>query len=149
MIEKVRLQKIEVLNIDGEFKKAKGEEKIIPCMLTNYAVAQGKRMGLFKNSLVSELLNLVDGELEKVNSADVAKKIDEELCLKTIYIGCLGANKNLGLSYDEFLELYNGTFDENVELYVKLVADLITKDNNFAKEFKKQTTRRRGKDEKK
>lgn len=151
MIEKVVLQKIDVVNIDGEFKEAKGEERIIPCMLTNYAVSQGKRIGLLKTSLVSELIDLAsDGNIDDLNTNSVAKNLDEEKCLKAIYIGCLGANKNLGLTYDEFLELYHGTFIENVELYVKLVSDLIKKDNNFANEFKKNTVAaRRGKGEKK
>lgn len=150
MIQKVTLQSIDVVEIEGEFKEVKGEKKVIPCMLTNYSVSKAKRQGLIKNSLITELLEMApEGKTDNIDYKSIVDKIDEEKCLITIYVGCLGANKNLGLTYDEFLQNYNETFETNVKLYVDLISSLVKRDNNFADEFKKNTVSKKGKGEKK
>lgn len=149
-IERIRLQSLEIVEIDGEFKEVLGEEKIIPCMLTNYAMAQAQRTGLISTSLISDFISTIDikGAGQDVDTEKLMNTIDQEKCLKAIYIGCMGANKNLEISYDEFLQLYNGSYVENVKIYTSLISELMDKENNFAGELKKNTAKGNGKGKK-
>ena len=150
-IERIKLQTSDIVEIDGEFKEVLGQEKIIPCMLTNYAMAQAQRAGLIKTSLISDFISMVDIKegVQDIDTEKLMNSIDQEKCLKAIYIGCMGANKNLEISYDEFLQLYNGSYVENVKIYTGLISELMDKENNFSNELKKNTSTKKGKGGKK
>lgn len=152
-IQKITLKDLEIVEVDGEYKKAYKNEKSYPAFLTNYALKNGKDQGLIESSLFSDLLKLQG--LEKLSSSQAAidpavfENIDESKMMQIIYLAFKGANKNSELSLDGFLQKYHATFDETLELYMNLIMDLMAKDpNQFAAGLKKSTNKSRNKGKK-
>ncbi|MBH0159113.1 hypothetical protein IHV10_22340 [Fictibacillus sp. 5RED26] len=135
-ISKVNLKKIEVLEQDGEYSTVIAEEKNVPCMITNHALKRGKDLGLIKTSLIAGLMKLQGLEKFKTkNGVDprALDSIDEVELQSVIYIGILGANRNIELSFEEFLEQFHYSFDETVTLYTNILSNYMPNDNQFAK----------------
>lgn len=166
MIEKVHLYDSEIVEIEGEFKEVKKNEEVLPCMLTNHSLYVGKRDGLLETSLVDELYNVIsvfqDSEVDPMNINEedladygaemfkrMAQVVDEDKMMKIIYLGLIGANPKLEMSYEEFTIKYHGDMEEKMSLYVNLVSNLASRENKFKKEFEKNTSRKRAKGEKK
>jgi len=155
MIEKINLCEVEVVEIEGEYKQLKRNERTVPAMLTNYAVEQGKRRGLLKTSLISELFaiyssikgsgnaDLLSGKMEELPPEvvmDIGNFVDESKISAVVYMGCIGANPKFDLSYDDFLMQYNAELQEKLQTYVNLMVGLQGQDKNaFAQEFKRLT----------
>ena len=143
-IQTIELIEKEVVEIDGEFKEIERDKKRVPCAITNHSLKKGKDMGLLEGSLIADLM-----KLEKINSKDKAEKmsalekIDQVEMAKLIYLGCVGINKKFAdnYSFDEFLEHLHYDFGELMEIYYKLLQDIMPKDekNNFAEGLKKST----------
>ena len=144
-----------IVEIEGEFQRSYSEEKKYPAFLTNASVKKGFDMGLLESSLFEDLLKLKDLDIiisnQKENTkpktdsddlkdgAELLAALNEQKLIAVIYLGVLGANKNLNKSFDEFLELYHYELPETVEIYGKLIAGLVSnKSNNFAKELQQQ-----------
>ncbi|WP_153123282.1 hypothetical protein [Peribacillus tepidiphilus] len=136
-IETIVLKDMEIVEVEGEFKQIFKNEKRVPCFLTNYALKRGKDLGILSGSLVADLFKLQGLEGLVTNGSvdgDALNSLDEVAMQKTIYLACLGANKNLGMDFDSFLEKYHYSFAETVEIYMNLVKGVISKDHNqFAK----------------
>lgn len=144
-IETVELKEVVFSDDDGEFKKVYTNRQQVPCFITNYAFKKGKETGLLEGSLVANLF-----KMEKVNSKKQEEKeqamenIDHIEMAKLIYIGCMGANKKIGLSFDEFLDKFHYTMEETMELYGMLVESLMTQNpNNFAKGLQQSTKKQK------
>jgi len=148
-VRKVTLKDVEVREVNGEFEKVFVNEKTYPVFLTNYALKKGKEMGLIESSLFSDLLKMKglealvnnDSNLSDIDSP-VFERIDETKMLKLIYLAFIGANKNTDLSFDEFLQKYHESIEYTMELYMNLIADLMSTDpNQFAKGLQQSTNK--------
>lgn len=155
IIEKIDLFEVEVVEIEGEYKQIKRNERTVPAMLTNYAIEQGKRRGLLKTSLISELFamynsikksgneDLLSGKVDELPPdvvMDIGDFVDESKISAVIYIACIGANPKFDLSYDDFLMQYNANLTSKMQTYINLIVSLQDKDKNaFAQEFKNLT----------
>jgi hypothetical protein len=140
-VRKVTLKDVEIREVNGEFERVFVNEKTYPVFLTNYALKKGKELGLIESSLFSDLLKMKglealvnrDSDLNDIDSS-VFDRIDETKMLKLIYLAFIGANKNIDLSFDEFLQKYHEPIDDTMELYMNLIVDLMATDQNqFAK----------------
>jgi hypothetical protein len=142
-IEKVILNDSEVVEIEGRYKQIFKNQHAVPCFLTNYALKQGKDLGLLKGSLIADVMKLLP--LTKLTSTDdidpeIMRDLDEVEMMKVVYVGCLGANKHFDLDFDEFVSQYHESYENTLILYTSLVSSLIQKDpNQFAKGFKSST----------
>jgi hypothetical protein len=148
-VRKVTLKDVEVREVNGEFERVFVNEKTYPVFLTNYALKKGKEMGLIESSLFSDLLKMKglealvnnDPNLNDIDSP-VFERIDETKMLKLIYLAFIGANKNIDLSFDEFLQKYHESIEYTMELYMNLIADLMSTDpNQFAKGLQQSTNK--------
>ncbi|MCQ6531141.1 hypothetical protein, partial [Bacillus mycoides] len=144
-VEIVKLKEVEVVHVDGQFKAIEKNHQTVPCFITNYAVKQGKDLGLTDESLlqgVFKLQGLANANPNHVDNIDFSalQGIDETEIQKVIYLGCLGANKNFKYNFDQFLERYHYSFEESIKLYVTLASSSITgQQNEFAKGLAKST----------
>ncbi|MBC6973045.1 hypothetical protein H9I32_11855 [Bacillus sp. Xin] len=143
-IQKVTLKDIEFVKVDGEYEQRFVNEQEYPAFLTNYALKKGKEEGLIESSIISDLLKFQALEgIDKGNSSDLSafEKIDQTSIQRIIYLAFKGANPKTDLSFDEFLRKYHDSLAESMELYAKLVVDVISQDpNKFAAEFQKNTS---------
>lgn len=144
-IELIEIKDMEVVqNEQGEFIQVYKNSKKIPCIITNHAMKKAKDLGLINSSLLADILKLhkledatVDGEV----NVEAFEHLDELSMQKTIYIGCIGANKNLGLDFDEFLEKFHYTTMETIEAYMKIIEPTLSNDPNlFAEALRKSTS---------
>ncbi|HEK9101979.1 TPA: hypothetical protein SUB30_003378 [Bacillus pseudomycoides] len=151
-IQKVTLKDVVFIKKNGEYEKEFTNEKDYPAFLTNYALKKGKEEGIIERSVISDLLKLQALEgLDKGNSNDLSafEKIDQTSIQRIIYLAFKGANPNESLTFDEFLNKYHDSLTESLELYTKLVVDVISQDpNQFAAAFQNSTSNG-GKGEKK
>lgn len=156
-IQSVKLNDIEIREVDGEFEEIEFNHQTVPAMLTNYAIERGHAMGLIKGSLVADLIGLyasyasnggsmeppTDGSqmqmpIETLN--EMGSMIDDQKITAVIYMACIGANRNFALSYDDFLIKYHADLSEKLQTYFNLISGLKKSDQNaFAKEFKMAT----------
>ncbi|MEC2474574.1 hypothetical protein P9W87_25965, partial [Bacillus thuringiensis] len=68
------------------------------------------------------------------------EQIDQTSIHKVIYMSFKGANPKEKLTFDDFLQKYHDSLAESMELYTKLVVDVISQDpNQFAAALKKST----------
>ncbi|MCP3742797.1 hypothetical protein [Rossellomorea sp. BNER] len=153
-INTIVLKDIEIIELEnGDFEKRYINPKKYPAFITNRSLATGRNLGITKTSLISELIIMKgvfpgDGE---INIDDIkpeqAVLLDSERYLPTIYLGLIGANKDLELSYEEFLDRYHGDIEQILNDYVGLVAPFVQENSNeFAKGLKKSTsTKKSGK----
>lgn len=148
-VRKVTLKDVEIREVNGEFEKVFANEKTYPVFLTNYALKKGKELGLIESSLFSNLLKmqgleaLAGGQVKDLDPS-IFDQIDETKMQQVIYLAFIGANKNTDLSFDEFLEKYHDPIDETMELYMNLIADLVSTDpNQFAKGLQQSASKSR------
>lgn len=140
-IQKVVLKEVEVIEVKGEFEKRFINEKAYPAFLTNASVKRGFEEGLIQSSLWEDLLAMkgLEQSLSDKNEENAVKSfsaLNDQKLIAIIYLGVLGANKNLALTFDEFLEKYHEPMEKTVELYVNLLTSLISQDaNQFAQSF--------------
>lgn len=96
-------------------------EKSYPAAVTNHSLSMGEKLGLIKNSQLTDL-------------------IETDYHLGVVYLSIIGMNKNLDLSISEFADNYKPSTDELVGNYRNLItACTDIKQNNFAKSFKAVT----------
>lgn len=166
MIEKVNIYELDIVEIEGEFKKVQKNHEVLPCMLTNYSLYVGKRDGLLETSLTDELFKVIEVyESNPMRPEDVGEEdleqygiemfkgmkdaVDEEKIIKIIYLGLIGANPKLKYSFEDFVLRFHADVEEKMMLYVNLISNLASRDNKFKREFEKHTSRKREKGEKK
>ena len=146
-IKVVTLKEMEFVEVEGEFKQVFKDEKKVPCFVTNQSMNKGKMLGLIKGSLIADLFKLEN--LESKNSekkAEAMQSLDLTEMQKLIYLGVLGANKDLTLDFDEFLDRFHYSFDETASVYMALLESLMGQDSNkFAKGLQKSTSTKQGK----
>lgn len=142
-VQKLTLKEVEVVEVDGEFEKRFINAKTYPIFLTNAALQKGKQLGYLDTSLITDLVKLMPlakrvkavgvGENIDENTVQMMAEIDEQKMIHVIYLAFIGANRKEEKSFDEFIELYHLDFTETATLFMKLISDVISKDNNFAK----------------
>ncbi|PKG23947.1 hypothetical protein [Niallia nealsonii] len=159
-IHAVTLKETEIVE-DGQggFKQITKGVKKIPCFITNYSLKMGKDLGLTEGSLIGDLLKLMPlakldkDDLNAMNSEDF-DRVDEVEMMKLIYLGCIGADKNLEEDFDDFVSKYHGDFSETLILYVALLQDTIgnmnqKNKNKFAKGLQNSVSKTPDKNKKK
>lgn len=151
-ISTIELKEVEIIELeDGSHEKRYVNPKKYPAFLTNRSLAKGKNMGITKSSLISELVEIQGlvgnkGEIDAENlTVEQAEIMDSEKYLPVIYLGIVGANKNLNLSFDEFLDLYHGDFEQILNDYVELVMPYIQANPNKFKKGLEQSTKKKQK----
>lgn len=144
-VQKVTLKEFEIVEVNGEFEKRFINEKNYPAFLTNASVKQGFESGLIKSSLWEDLLKIrglqsvVEKEDEE-SSLQIMNMFDEQKLIAVVFLGVLGANKNLDLTFDSFVEKYHYDLAETIELYANLITNLVSQDpNQFAKGLQQST----------
>ena len=144
-VEKVTLKEFEIVEVNGEFEKRFINEKKYPAFLTNASVKRGFDTGLIETSLWEDLMKIMglQSVLEKNDDESTMKLMnmfDEQKLIAVVYLGVLGANRNVDLTFDEFLEKYHYDLAETIELYANLITSLVSKDpNQFAKGLQQST----------
>ena len=144
-VQKVTLKEFEIVEVDGEFEKRFINEKNYPAFLTNASVKRGFESGLIESSLWEDLLKIrglqsvVEREDEE-SSLQIMNMFDEQKLIAVVFLGVLGANKNLDLTFDSFVEKYHYDLAETIELYANLITNLVSQDpNQFAKGLQQST----------
>ncbi|MEC1778400.1 hypothetical protein [Schinkia azotoformans] len=148
IIVPIELKDIEIFFDEDtqEYKPYYKNEKKYPAFITNHSLKLGKDLGLTKSSLVGDLFKLQG--LDSKNQEDIdnaMQSLDQTEMQKVIYLGFLGANKNTDLDFDGFLEKFHCTFEETIEIYMKLVTGLLTQDSNKFADNLKRSVGKKGK----
>jgi len=107
-------------------------------------VKKGYDTGLLESSLFEDLLKIKGLETlitqaDEEASLELLNAFDEQKLIAVIYLAAIGANKNIGLSFDEFLEKYHYPLTDTIKLYANLIVGLLNESNEFAKALHKQT----------
>lgn len=127
-------------NENGEYEAVLENEKTYPAMLTNYALKKGEELGLLDSSLFDDVFAFA-----KLQNGD-ARDIDDIRVLSVIYLGIIGANKKLELTFEEFLDKYHQDMSVSIALFADLVTAAVEgKSNNFADGLRKSTAISKGK----
>ncbi|WP_107838387.1 hypothetical protein [Metasolibacillus meyeri] len=148
-IETVELSEVEFVEVDGGWEKKVVSTKRHPAFLTNAAIKRGYDMGILESSLFEDLLKIkgleilskeqIEGVDEEKQASEFMEVLDEQRMQSVIYLGVLGANKNLGLTFDEFLELYHYQLTDTTKIYANLIVGLLAGNNEFATALQKET----------
>lgn len=149
-IQVVELKEIEFVEVDGEFEQRFVNAKKYPAFLTNASIKRGYDSGLLESSLFEDLLKL-KGLETLVNAAnedeetalEIMSAFDEQKLISLIYLGVIGANRNLQMTLDDFLELYHLSFGETIQLYANLIMSFIGGSNDFAKGLNAATKKKK------
>lgn len=153
-IQKVELKEVEAVEVDGEFERQFTNVKVHPAFLTNAAVKRGYDTGLLESSLWEDLLKIKglehlvsnSNEDDEESALQLMNAFDEQKLIGVVYLGVIGANKNLGYSFDEFLERYHNSLTETIQIYANLITDLLASSpNDFAKELSKEAKKNKKK----
>lgn len=165
-IEKIKLYDLEIVELDGEFREIKKNEKTIPLLLTNYSLYKGEELGLIETSAMDELYNIykvyeeggdpskikTEADMEKYGGKILGKMsqvVDDKKLLGILYMGAIGANPNFEYDFEGFIKRCHLDLEEKLTIYVNLLQNLVTEDNNYKKEFEKLTSKKKVKGEKK
>ncbi|MGU9541168.1 hypothetical protein [Bacillus cereus] len=142
-VQKITLKEAEFVEVEGEFEKRFINKKNYPAYLTNYALKKGQEEGLIHSSIIADIVKFqaLDGLRDKDNKdLSALEQIDQTSIHKVIYMAFKGANPKEKLTFDDFLQKYHDSLAESMELYTKLVVDVISQDpNQFAAALKKST----------
>ncbi|KYG90017.1 hypothetical protein A0U40_09850 [[Bacillus] sp. KCTC 13219] len=146
-IETVELSEVEFVEVNGGWEKKVINTKRHPAFLTNAAIKRGYDMGILESSLFEDLLKIKgletlskeQNEDEEKQASEFMKVLDEQKMQSVIYLGVIGANKNLGLTFDEFLELYHAPLTTTTKIYANLIVGLLAGNNEFATALQKET----------
>lgn len=148
----ITLKDMEIREVDGEYEQHFFNEKQYPAAITNYSLNMGEKLGLIAGSQLTDLVRLasldtLSREIENggltEESVVATEGIDINKYLKTIYLSMIGLNKQLELSYDEFLEKYHEDTADTIKTYTNLVLASVNIDKNkFADELNKSTSKK-------
>lgn len=140
-VQKITLKEVEFVEVEGEYEKRFINKQNYPAFLTNYALKKGQEEGLITSSIIADIVKFqaLDG-LRNEDNEDLSalEQIDQTSIHKVIYMAFKGANPKEKLTFDDFLQKYHDSLAESMELYTKLVVDVISQDpNQFATALKK------------
>lgn len=141
-VQKITLKEVEFVEVEGEYEQRFINKQNYPAFLTNYALKKGQE-GLISSSIIADIVKFqaLDG-LRNEGNKDLSalEQIDQTSIHKVIYMSFKGANPKEKLIFDDFLQKYHDSLAESMELYTKLVVDVISQDpNQFAAALKKST----------
>jgi hypothetical protein len=136
-VSTITLKELEMIELEnGEFEGRYVNPKKYPAFLTHRSLAKGRNEGITKSSLISELIKMnslrgKDGEIDTENlTPEQAEHIDTDKYLPVIYLGIMGANKSLDLSYEDFLDKYSGDLEQIMQDYIALIVPYLQQDSN-------------------
>nr|BDD47232.1 hypothetical protein 6 [Bacillaceae bacterium] len=149
-IQTITLKEFEVIEVNGQFEKRITNSMRYPACLTNKSLQLGKDLGLLQSSKIVSLLgfdevdsNLIDQDKEQA-AKEVLNDFDILRYVKVIYLSLIGFNKNLELTYEDFLEMYDESTEKTMDLFSKLIESYMSSDtsNNFAKGLQQSTKKK-------
>lgn len=139
-IQIVELKEIDIVETSEGFEQRFINVKKYPAFLTNASIKRGYDLGFLESSLFEDLLKLKGLETiinasnaEEDKALEIMGAFDENKLISLIYLGVIGANRKLDMSFEDFLELYHLSFAETIQLYANLIMSFISGDNSFAK----------------
>ncbi|MED2797369.1 hypothetical protein P4244_07135 [Bacillus thuringiensis] len=143
-VQKITLKEVGFVEVEGEYEQRFINKQNYPAFLTNYALKKGQEEGLITSSIIADIVKFqaLDG-LRNEGNKDLSalEQIDQTSIHKVIYMSFKGANPKEKLTFDDFLQKYHDSLAESMELYTKLVVDVISQDpNQFAAALKKSTS---------
>ncbi|MDY8162685.1 hypothetical protein [Bacillus thuringiensis] len=143
-VQKITLKEVEFVEVEDEYEQRFINKQNYPAFLTNYALKKGQEEGLITSSIIADIVKFqaLDGLRDKDNKdLSALEQIDQTSIHKVIYMAFKGANPKEKLTFDDFLQKYHDSLAESMELYTKLVVDVISQDpNQFAAALKKSTS---------
>lgn len=151
-LKDMKLEKVVRENGEYEYEQRFYNEKQYPAAITNYSLNMGEKLGLIAGSQLTDLVRLANLDVlsrEMQNggiteeSVIATEGIDINKYLKTIYVSIIGLNKELELSYDEFLRKYHEDMADIINTYTKLVMASVNLDKNkFADGLNESTSKK-------
>lgn len=146
-IQTVVLKQMEIIETEEGFEKKYINEQKFPATITNYSLSMGEKMGLIKSSQLTDLTDIEQVFQSAIDpNVDMKKAlsdIDLGKYLKVIYLAVIGANRNLHLTYEEFIELYHEDPATIIDTYTNLVLATLTEGiNKFAQGLEQSTKKK-------
>lgn len=153
-IQAITLKRFEIVEENGQFVHKVISSKKVPAALTNKSLQLGKDLGILQSSTISDLLGFSDISYANKNREEAKKSVANEFdplkFIQVIYLSVLGFNKNLNISFDEFLEEYNEPIENTMDTFGKLIDGYLSDGtNNFAKGFQNSTKKKQKRGNKK
>ena len=137
---KITLKEVEFVEVEGEYEQRFINKQNYP-HFNELCFKKGQEEGLITSSIIADIVKFqaLDG-LRNEGNKDLSalEQIDQTSIHKVIYMSFKGANPKEKLTFDDFLQKYHDSLAESMELYTKLVVDVISQDpNQFAAALKK------------
>lgn len=147
----ILLKETEIVEVEGEYQERVVSEKKYPAALTHKSLQLGADLGILKSSKLVDLLGFNEVKVDPVSkeeaeaiAKEVAGDFDPIRFLQVIYLAVIGFNKNLDLTFEDFLEQYTASTEEMMETFSILIDNYMSDEtNNFAAELKKSTKKKR------
>lgn len=115
----------------AKFENITWNEKEYPSAITNYSLSMGEKLGLLEGSNLTDVL-------------------DSDSYLAVIYLSLIGPNKNLNISYEDFLGGITLSPKQILESYTNLIeSSTEMKPNKFASGLEQSTSKILDKNQKK
>lgn len=148
-IQAITLKEFEVVEVNGHFERRLISSKKYPACLTHKSLQLGKDLGILQSSKMVSVLgfdeidpNITEKE-EKEAANEAINDFDVLRYVQIIYLALIGFNKNLDLSYEEFLEKYDESTETTMDIFTKLIEGYLSSgDNNFAKGLQRSTKKK-------
>lgn len=142
MIQKVELKDMVIVIEKDEkgnenFVRKETNRQVVPALITNYSLKRAKDEGVMTGNVL-EVLAKLKAVIDNKNSDEMAmlKELDETEIQKVIYMGVIGANPQMKIDFDNFLNKYHGDLAESTQIYGGLIEEMYkntTTKNAFAK----------------
>lgn len=149
----IELKELQIIEKeDGSYEHGFTNKRKVPAMITNFSLKRGRDLGITESGLLTDLFKLksISNKSKKqsddfINADDLLNDgIDEdgldaispEKITPVIYLGIIGANPKISLSFDDFLELYHEDIEVMMQQYSELIQGLFANQtNNYAKGY--------------
>ena len=147
-IQTVTLKVKEIVEVDGQFQEKVISTKKYPAALTNKSLLLGKQMGILEGSKITDVIGMTKVS-QNMSEEELAGDFDLLAYNQIIYLSVIGLNKNLELTLEEFLDMYQEPVEVTVDLYGDLLEGYFSDNkNNFAQGLKNSTKKNKKKGKK-
>ncbi|MCE4957720.1 hypothetical protein [Macrococcoides caseolyticum] len=149
----IELKELQIIEKeDGTFEHGYSNKVKYPAMLTNFALKRGRDLGITEGGLLADLFKLqsISNKSKKqsddfINADDLISDgitedgldaISPEKITPVIYLGIIGANPKVTITFDDFLERYHEDIEVMMQQYSELIQGLFANQtNNYAKGY--------------
>ncbi|MGV2927216.1 hypothetical protein RW115_01350 [Macrococcus capreoli] len=149
----VELKELQIIEKeDGSYEHGYSNKTNYPAMITNFALKRGRDLGITEGALIADLFKLQNiaktnkkNDDDFINADDILNDgvneegldaISPEKITPVIYLGIIGANPKINLTFDEFLSKYHESVEVMMQQYSELIQGLFTENKgNYAKGY--------------